>query len=335
MIERSTCFLRRRTFLSLATAASVTGLVPGALRMAGAQTIRKIGWLAGTAGPLPTPAYLEALQAGLREFGWREGQNLRIDQRWGDRTQAPKLAGELLQLQPDVLVAQGAMVLGLRELAPKVPIVFGFSGDPVEAQLVRSFSRPGGNATGIAMQSLSLVGKRIEILKELAPDIQAIGILANPAHPGEQLELKASSEAAGMLGLKVSYCPVYSSADFDPAFAKLLADKVGGVIAFPDALLLSRAVTLAEFQNTHRIPIVSGWSEFVDAGCLFSYGPNLRSTWRQAAKFVDRILRGQHPSNIPVEQPSRYEFVLHAGAAGRISLTIPATAAVRIDRMVR
>lgn len=335
MSARSTRVLNKRTFLSLVAATSISGMVPGAVQRADAQTIRKIGWLAGTAGPLPTPAYLEALQAGLRDFGWREGQNIRIDQRWGDRNQAPKLAAELLQNQPDVLVAQGAMILGIRELDPKVPIVFGFSGDPVEARLVSSFSRPGGNATGIAMQSLSLVGKRIEILKELLPDITTIGILANPAHPGEQLELKASSEAAGKLGLKVTYCPVYSAADFDPAFAKLLGDKVGGVIAFPDALLLSRAVALAEFQNTHRVPIVSGWSEFVDAGCLFSYGPNLRSTWRQAAKFVDRILRGHHPRNIPVEQPSRYEFILHSGAASQIGITIPATAAVRIDRMVR
>jgi putative ABC transport system substrate-binding protein len=298
-------------------------------------TVVRIAWIAGSVGPLPTPAYLEALRAGLRERDWIEGRNLVIDKRWGEPSSAAGLATELLQLRPQVLVAQGAMVLGARTVDSAVPIVFGFSGDPVEAGLAASFARPGGRLTGIAMQSLELVGKRLEILKELMPRLTRVAILANPAHPGEQLELRASRAAATLLGLNVQYLPVTSARDFELAFPALLRERAEAIVAFPDALVMSQAKVIAEFSRRHRVPAVSGWSEFADEGNLLTYGPNLRTTWKQAAGVVDRILRGARPAELPVEQPSSFELVINQQAAEALGLTIPSAVAMRAERVVR
>lgn len=295
----------------------------------------RIAWLAGSVGPLPTPAYLKAMREGLRDRGWFEGRNLTIDERFGDRDSAAGLATELLQLRPQVLVAQGAMVLGARNVESTVPIVFGFSGDPVEAGLVASFARPGGRLTGIAMQSLELVGKRLEVLKELMPRLTRVAILANPTHPGEQLELRASRAAADRLGLAVQYMPVTSARDFEAAYPALLRERAEAIVAFPDALVMSQARAIADFSRKHRVPAVSGWSEFADEGNLLTYGPNLRTTWKQAADVVDRILRGARPADLPVEQPSSFELVINQSAAEALGVTIPPAVAMRAERVVR
>lgn len=294
----------------------------------------RVAWIGGSAGRLPTAAYLEALLAGLREHGWSEGKNLVLDTRWGDRDRAADLIRELLAAKPDVLVAQGAMVLAARSMPSRVPIVFGFSGDPLEAGLIDSFARPGRHMTGIAMQSLDLVGKRLEILKDIVPSLARVGILANPAHPGEQLELRASQRAARALAMSVSYHPVSSARDFEMAFPALLSQRVEAIVAFPDALVMSEAKTIAAFSRHHSIPAVSGWSEFADDGNLFTYGPNLRSTWQQAASFVDRLLRGADPKDLPVEQPARFELVINATAAAELGLKIPAVVAMRAERII-
>lgn len=300
----------------------------------GERTAR-VAWLAGSAGALPTPAYLEAMRTGLRERGWEEGRNLLLDVRWGDRASAARLTAELLQLRPDVLVAQGAMVLGAREVASTVPIVFGFSGDPIEAGLVASFSRPGGRLTGVAMQSLELVGKRLELLKELMPALARVAIVANPAHPGEQLELKASRAAAESLGLKVSYHPVTSAGEFETMLGAVRRERAEALVAFPDALIMSQARAIAAFGREQRIPTASGWSEFADEGNLLTYGPNLRRTWRQAAGFVDRLLRGTPPAELPVEQPAQYELVVNLKAAAALGLNVPGAITMRAERLIR
>jgi putative tryptophan/tyrosine transport system substrate-binding protein len=326
---------RRRLVSAGLIAASSLGVRTSRAQSATPGPAARIGWIAGSAGPLPTPAYLEAMRAGLRERGWVEGRNLTIDERWGDRDRAAALAAELLQLRPQVLVAQGAMVLGVRNVDSTVPVVFGFSGDPVEAGLAASFARPGGRLTGIAMQSLELVGKRLEILKELMPRLSRVAILANPAHPGEQLELRASRAAADRLGLVVQYLPVTSARDFELAFPALLRERAEAIVAFPDALVMSQAQVIAEFSRRHRVPAVSGWSEFADAGNLLTYGPNLRTTWKQAAGVVDRILRGARPADLPVEQPSSFELVINQRAAEGLGVSIPAAVAMRAERILR
>jgi putative ABC transport system substrate-binding protein len=227
------------------------------------------------------------------------------------------------------------MVLGAREVEGTTPIVFGFSGDPVEAGLVQSFARPGGRLTGVAMQSLELVGKRLELLKELMPRLARVAILANPAHPGEQLELKASRSAADRLALAVDYHPVRSAREFEAALGAVVAQRAEAIVAFPDALIMSQARALAAFSRQQRVPAVSGWSEFADEGNLLTYGPNLRETWRQAAGFVDRLLRGARPADLPVEQPSNYELVINLGTAAALGLQLPSSMAVRAERLIR
>ncbi len=294
----------------------------------------RVAWIGGAAGALPTPAYLEALREGLRERGWVAGRNLVIDVRWGERDQAVALTQELLRGNPDVIVAQGATVLGAVRVNGAVPVVFGFSGDPVEAGLVASFARPGGTATGIAMQSLELVGKRLEYLKALVPRVQRIGILANPSHPGEQLELKASQEAAQRLGLVVHYRQVTGSAEFGSALEALARERVDALVVFPDGVVMSRAAEIAEFARRQRIGAVSGWAEFAEAGNLMTYGPSLRVTWRQAATVVDRILRGAKPADLPVEQPLRYELVLNMKTARELGLRVPQSLLLAAERLI-
>lgn len=301
-----------------------------------ASRVARIGWVGGQAGPnsLPTPAYLEALREGLREKGWVEGRNLQIEVRWGTRDTAAALITELAQRQVELVVAQGAMVLGARQAQVSVPIVFGFSGDPVEAGLVASFARPGGRLTGVAMQSLPLVGKRMEILKEIQPSVRRIAILAIPAHPGEQLELKFSQAAARQLGLEVRYFPVSTDRDFEAAFAALPRGRADAIVAFPDATIIGQAAAIAAFANRQRVPAVSGWAEFVEAGNLMSYGPNLRAVWRQTAGMVDRVLRGARPDELPVEQPLRYELVLNLKAAQVLGIAVPQSLLLRADRVI-
>jgi putative ABC transport system substrate-binding protein len=335
---RSSCLhdvalLKRRDALA-AMLAAAAGRGAFAQRPAGAAFAR-VAWLAGSAGPLPTPAYLEAMRAGLRERGWEEGRNLLLDIRWGDRASGKALAVDLLRLQPAVLVAQGAMVLEARDVESTVPIVFGFSGDPIEARLVASFARPGGRLTGVAMQSLELVGKRLELLNELMPRMRRVAVLANPAHPGEHLELKAARDAADRLGLEVLYRPVTSARDFEAALVAVVQQRAEAIVAFPDALIMSQAASLAEFGRRHHIPAVSGWSEFADEGNLLTYGPNLRQTWRQASGFVDRLLRGARAAELPVEQPAHYELVLNLKAAAALGLKLPPTMTMRAERLIR
>ncbi len=296
--------------------------------------VARVGWIAAGAGALPTPAYFEALREGLRERGWVEGRNLAFEVRWGEPAKATQLVSEVYATDVDVLVAQGAMVLSAVKPARTTPIVFGFSGDPIEANLIESYARPGRHLTGIAMQSPELVGKRLEMLLELLTPVRHIAILANPAHPGEQIELRHSQAAAQQLGLTVRYLRVTSQEEVQAAFATIAAEKVDALVAFPDALVMSQARNIAEFCATQRIGAVSGWSEFAEAGNLMTYGPSLRATWKQAAGFVDKLLRGARPEDLPVEQPSRYELVINGRTARHLGLAIPASLQVRADRII-
>jgi putative ABC transport system substrate-binding protein len=185
------------------------------------------------------------------------------------------------------------------------------------------------------MQSLELVGKRLEILKEVMPRLARVAILANPAHPGEQLELRASRAAAQRLGLALQYLPVSSARDFELAFPALQRGRAQAIVAFPDALVMSQAKAIAAFSRRHRVPAVSGWSEFADEGNLLTYGPNLRTTWKQAAGVVDRILRGARPADLPIVQPSSFELVINTRTAEALGLKIPAAVDLRADRLLR
>lgn len=328
--------MKRRVFMKTVSGFAAYALLATPLSARAQQTgkIARIGWIAGGAGALPTPAYLAALREGLRERGWTEGRNYVMEAAWGERDDARKLTAELVAKGADVLVVQGAMIFGARQEAKDVPIVIGFSGDPIEAKLVKSFAEPAGNITGMAMQGVELVGKRLEVLKEALPNLTRVAIVANPGHAGERSELKYSQAAAQQLGVKIQYLPVSGLKEFTPAYEAILREKAEAIVAFPDALLMSQAKAIAAFSTQHRLPAVSGWSEFVDAGNMMSYGPNLRESWRQAAGFVDKILRGARPAQLPIEQPTRFELVINAKVARTLGIKVPDSLLLRADRIV-
>jgi putative ABC transport system substrate-binding protein len=304
-------------------------------RTVGAQPGRKVarvGWVGGGADRLSV--YLEAFREGLRQLGWVEGQNLLIEVRTGTRDQARDLAAELVQAKVDVLVTQGPMLHGARAAAGSTPIVFGFSGDPVEAKLVASLARPGGTVTGMTFLGIELAGKRVAILKEAAPSVVRLAILASPHHAGEKAELTVSQDVARRLGLTIQYLPVPTADDFGPAFEAITRERAEAIMAFPDALIMSQARAIADHAIRRRIPSVSGWDEFAAAGNVMSYGPHLRESWRQIAGYVDKILRGAKPADLPIELPSKLQLVINAKTARAIGLTIPPSVLLRADRII-
>jgi putative tryptophan/tyrosine transport system substrate-binding protein len=271
----------------------------------------------------------------MRERGWIEGQNLAIDLRWGDRDRARDLAVELVRLKVDVIVTQGPMVFGAKAETQSIPVVFGFSGDPVEAKLVASAPRPGGNVTGVSFLTLELVGKRLELLQEVLPRLSRVAILANPEHPGEPAELRESQTAAERLGLNVQYVQVRRADDFEAAFKRIERDRAEAIVAFPDVLVMSQAKAIAEFATKRRIPAVSGWGSFAAAGNLMTYGPNLDESYRIIAGYVDKILRGAKPADLPVEHPTKFELVINLKTAEALGLTIPQSVLLRADQVIQ
>jgi putative ABC transport system substrate-binding protein len=294
----------------------------------------RVGWIALSGGP--TRAQREAFLRGMRERGWTAGQNLAVEDRWGEREQARDFAAELVRLKVDVIVTQGPMVWGARAEAGSVPVVFGFSGDPVEAKLVASLAHPGGNLTGVTFLSLELAGKRLELLKEALPRLSRVAILANPEHPGERAELRESEVAAGQLGLKVQYVPVRTVGDFDAAFNAMERERAEAIAAFPDLLVMRQAKAIAAFAAKRRIPAVSGWPEFAEAGNLMTYGPKLEESYRNIANYVDKILKGRKPADLPVEQPMRFELVINLKAARAVGIRFPQTIPIliRADQVI-
>jgi putative ABC transport system substrate-binding protein len=307
--------------------------------LADAQPARKtarVGWLGwiGTPEGSPRSVPLEGLRSGLRDRGWVEGENLVLDVRTGEGGQARDLAAELVRSKVDVIVAQGPMVFGARAVAGSIPVVFGINGDPVEAGLVASLSRPGANLTGITALALELAGKRLQLLREAVPGVTRIAVLANASHPGSQAELRETQAAARRLGLSLQYVPVHSARDFDAAFEAITRGHAEAVVAFPDTLINRQAKAIAEFAGRRRIPAVSGWAEFAAAGNLMSYGPNLREFYRHMAVYVDKLLKGARPADLPVEQPTRFDLVINVKAARALGLSIAPSLLVQANDII-
>jgi len=305
-------------------------------RLAEAQKPAKVARIGFLAPESRASGRREAFRRGLRDLGYVEGQNIVIEWRGAeDRSRLAELAAELVREKVDVIVTQGRATVPARNAAGSVPIVFGFSGDPVEAGLVGSLARPGGNMTGITFLAFELVGKRLEILREAVPRVSRVAVLASPAHPGEQRELSETQSTARAVGATLLYHQVRTTADVDAALDAIMKGNANALLAFPDPVTNAHRKQIAEFAAKQRLPSVFGWSDYVEAGGLMSYGPDHNALWRRLAVHVDKILKGAKPADIPVELPMKFELVINLKTAKQIGLTIPPNVLARADRVIR
>jgi putative tryptophan/tyrosine transport system substrate-binding protein len=321
--------MRRREFIML------LGGATAATGHAFAETSkRRVAWLGIGSGDGPSP-YLDALRAGLAAAGWVEDRNLLLTVYWAHgREDMDSVARAMLSANPEVVVTQELMVYAVQPLQPTMPVVFGFSGDPVDGKLVDGLARPGRNFTGMSYLALALVGKRIELLKEWLPEVRRIAVLAQPQHPGESLERQASEEAAAKLGLSLSYHPVMGMAGIDDALNAIRNDNCDALLVFPDSTMYRVSGRIADFAISAKLPSVSGWAPFARNGLLLTYGPNIRDLYRSLARYVDRILRGTKPADLPVEQPTTFELAINARTAKTIGVTVPPSLLARADEVI-
>ena len=328
--------MQRREFITLLGGAAAASSTFWPLPLSAQQPARvpRIGWI--TIGRPEGSEFFDAFRQGLRELGYVEGQSVIIEPRWpaniGDRV--PELVRELLALKVQVIVAQGAIVPVVRRAIDSTPVVFGYSGDPVEAGLVNSIRQPGGNFTGATYMSYEVNAKRLELLREVLPRVARVAILSNPLHPGEQRELKESEQGAERLGILLSYAHMRSVAEIETAFERIRAAGAEAIIVLPDGLVMLLRKQIIEFAALQRIPVISGWSEFAKSGGTMTYGPNLKTSFRLLAAYVDKILKGANPGELPVEQPTKFELVINLKAAKAIGLDLPPTLLARADEVI-
>ena len=311
--------------LCLPAEAQQTGKVP------------RIGFL-GAASASALTGQLDAFRQGLRELGYIEGKNIVVEHRYADGKvdRVPELAAELVGLKVDVIVTyQTPSVLALKKASATIPIVFAMLSFPIENGIVASFARPGGNATGLTVLSEELNGKRLELLKEAAPKVTRIGVLSNLTNPTQPQEWKEIQAAAQGLGLKLQSLGVRSSNDFDGAFEAALKGRIQALLNLPEALFIVQLNRIVEFAAKNKLPAMYSSPEFVQAGGLMSYSPIITDLWRRAASYVDKILKGSKPADLPVEQPMKFEFVINLKMAKQIGLTIPPNVLARADRVIR
>lgn len=280
---------------------------------------------------------IKALREGMTKLGHQEGRSYTFDARFGDFSaeRTDQMVSEVIAGKPEVIITQGAVLLKLAPLTRTIPVIAMFSGDMVDVGIIKSLARPGGNVSGIQYFALELVGKRLEILKEIAPTLRRVAVLADPGHPVVQLERDASLAAAKQLGLSVVYYPVKNpKEELEAALVAARAAGAEALLSFPDAVTFQGRSRIAAFALQHRLPTVSGWEAYAIAGGLVSYGPNLRASWVHLAGYVDRVLKGANPATLPVELPTIVELVVNLKTATALGIKIPQSVLIRADRVI-
>jgi putative ABC transport system substrate-binding protein len=288
--------------------------------------------------PSLSPMLLEAFRQGLRENGYVEGQNIEIEYRFGDgkSDRYPDLAAELVRRKVDVIVTSSTRpIKAVKNATSTIPIVMAAVADPVGTGLIASLAYPGGNVTGLSMRSPELSGKRLQLLKEVAPRVRRVGILWNPANEGNTVSWQDTQTVAQRVGLKLQSIEVRTSGDFDRGFEALTKTRAEAFAVLRDPLVNNLTDDLVKFAAKNRLPAIYEAKESVLAGGLMSYAPNHADLYRRAAYFVHRILTGTRPAELPVERPMRAEFVINLKAAKEIGLTIPAEVLQRADSVIR
>ena len=299
--------------------------------------IPRIGYLT-TPSLAANATRIEAFLQGLRELGLVEGKYLIIEWRSaeGKLDRVAALAAELSRLKVDLIVSGGPQsTRAAKEATMTIPIVMAFDNDPVGNGFVASLARPGGNITGLSTLYPEISGKQLELLKEVVPRLQRVAVFGNSTHPGNAQTLKETQLAAGALALQLQYTDVRDAKDIETAFNTANKGRADAVLVLENAVLTSHRKQLVDFAVTNRLPAVYPQSEFMEAGGLIYYGTNTPDLFRRAATYVDKILKGAKPGDLPVEQPIKFEFIVNLKAAKQIGLTIPPNVLVRADRVIR
>jgi putative ABC transport system substrate-binding protein len=326
----------RRTFLGGTCAVLLAA--PLAAEAQQAAKVPRIGFLSGATSGVSSPV-LDAFRQGLRELGWIEGQNIVIDYRFpeGRSDRLPDVAAELVQLKVDIIVAEATQgVAAAKNATTTIPIVMiSGSADPVGLGFIASLARPGGNVTGLSYSvGPEIVGKGLELLKEIVPKVRRVAILSNPASPVQPLFIRELNDAARSLGVQLQLLEVRGPNEFDGAFAAMAKERVGALLVVADAVFIRHRTRLEDLAARSRLPAAYGARVHVEAGGLMSYGPSVRDLFRRSATFVDKILKGAKPGDLPVEQPTKFELVINLKTAKALGLTIPQSLLRRADELI-
>jgi putative tryptophan/tyrosine transport system substrate-binding protein len=327
--------MNRRAFI--AGVVSVLG-VPLAGEAQQPGKVPRVGFLGPRSRSDGTP-YLDAFLQGLRELGWVEGQNIAIEYRFaeGRLDRLAALAAELVRLKVDVILAASTPpAVAAKSATSTIPIVMATSADPVELGLVASLARPGGNVTGLSFSvALDVVGKELELLKETVPKVRRVAVLWNPANPGNTLAMKTLRNTARSLSVQLQLLEARSPNEFEAAFAAMAREGAGALLVVPDSIFGLHRARLQDLAAKSRLPAMYGLREHTEAGGLMSYAVDLRDSFRRSATYVDKILKGAKPADLPVEQPTKFELVINLKTAKALGLTIPQSVLLRADEVIQ
>ncbi len=303
------------------------------------EKVPRVGYLnpGSSSDPLRLRRF-DAFRQGLRELGYVDGQNIAIESRWADGKydRYPALAADLVRLKVDVIVAQsGAATQAVQQATRTIPIVMSLVIDPVGIGLVASLARPGGNVTGTSFMGPDLVGKQLQLLKEVVPKVSRVALLRNPANPASALGLREAEATARALGVRLQALEARNPQEIDSAFAAMTRERAGALVIFPDPIFGNQRRQIAELAAKRRLPAIhGGLPEYAEAGGLMVYSPNILDLKRRAATYVDKILKGAKPADLPVEQPTKFELVINLRTAKAIGLTIPPSLLQRADQII-
>jgi putative ABC transport system substrate-binding protein len=333
MSVRSDAQTGRRAFARLVLAG--LAMLHAGARAQQPAPVRRIGMLSPFPASDAAPWH-EAFRQGLRELGWIEGRNIAIEYRYAESdANLPVLAAELARLPVEIIVTSATGTLPAKEATRTIPIVMASNADPVLMGMVANLAQPGGNVTGLSQISSELAGKRLELLKQIVPRLSRVAVLWNPDGRGSTLNWQEMQAPARNLGLHLHPLETRRSTEFDRAFAEAKRAQVGALAVMPSPLFAANLRRLADLAIEHRLPGIFNLREFVDVGGLISYGPNRADEFRRAAAYVDKILKGARPADLPVEQPKKFELAINLRTAKVLGLTMPQSLLLRADAVVQ
>jgi ABC-type uncharacterized transport system substrate-binding protein len=319
---------------------ALPALILATIHLAEAQQptkIPRIGFLSALSSS-PMSARIEAFRQGLRDLGYVEGRNIVIEWRYAEEKadRLRELAAELVRLKVDVIVTGGPTATRVaKEATRTIPIVMAFDDDPVGSGFVASLARPGRNITGLSRLAPEISGKQLELLKEIVPRLSRVAVFGNSTRPGTAQSLRETKLAAEVFGVKLQYQDVLGPKDIETLFQEARKGRVDAVLVLESPVFLSHRKQIADLAVKSQLPVIYPQSDYMDAGCLMFYGANSFHLYRRAATYVDKILKGAKPADLPVEQPTKFEFIINLKAAKQIGLTIPPNVLVRADKVIK